>query len=65
MKGHKLLFCAVAAFIAVAVAATAIVMFRDELTSFLANIGQKLDEKRKTVFSSCDCGDDYKDYADV
>ena len=67
MKGHKLLFFAIASFIAVAVAATAIVMFRDEIVECFVSMQQKLEAKRKSVFKRgcCGSGDEYTDYADV
>ena len=65
MKGHKLLFFAVAAFVMVAGAVAAIVLFRDELASFLTSFAQKFNDKRKSIFKRCDCEEDYTDYADV
>jgi len=60
MKGAKLVLYAVCAFLTIAAAVTAIIIFRNEIASVLADIKEKVDEKnlfrRKGEFA---------DYADV
>lgn len=59
MKGSKVLIYAVCAFVTVAAAITAIVIFRNEIAYFLADIKDKIDEKRLRR------NGEYADYADV
>ena len=45
MKGCKLILCLVLTFIAIAAAFAAIVVFRNEIACFIADIKEKIDEK--------------------
>ena len=59
MKGNKLLLYAVGAFVAVAAAVTAILIFRNEIAEILADVKDKIDFKR---FQR---NGEFADYADV
>jgi len=45
MKGSKLVFAAVAAFVFIAAAVTAIYFFRNEIADFFVDIKSRIDEK--------------------
>ena len=45
MKGNKLLFAAIAAFVFIAAAVTAIYIFRNEIADFFVDIKARIDEK--------------------
>ena len=59
MKGNKLLLCAVCAFVTVVAAVTAVVIFRNEIAEFFAEIKDKIDIKRFRR------NGEYADYADM
>ena len=59
MKGNKLILCAVGAFVAVAAAVTAIVIFRNEIADFFVDIKDKIDFKRFRR------NGEFADYADM
>ena len=59
MDGKKLLLCAVCAFITVAAAITAIIIFRNEIIEFFAEVKDKVDIKRFRR------NGEYADYADM
>ncbi|NLA87644.1 MAG: hypothetical protein GX847_10290 [Clostridiales bacterium] len=61
MKFCKLIFIAVAALVAVAAAITAIVYFKDEILELLADVKNKIDQKKSMLFHS----NEYTDYADI
>ncbi len=61
MKLCKLIFIAVAALVAVAAAITAIVYFKDEILELLADVKNKVDQKKSMLFHS----NEYTDYADI
>ncbi|MCL2152080.1 MAG: hypothetical protein FWH57_03830 [Oscillospiraceae bacterium] len=46
MKGVKLTLCIVCAIVAIAAAITLIIIYRNEITRFFANMKSKFDEKR-------------------
>ena len=58
MKGTKLVLCTICAFLTVIAAITAIVIFRNEIAYFLADVKDKIDEKRFLQKG------EYADYAD-
>ena len=58
MKGAKLVVCAVCAIVAIGAAIAAIVIFKDQITYFIADIKDKIDEKRYRR------NGEYADYAD-
>ena len=45
MKGNKLVFAAIAAFVFIAAAVTAIYIFRNEIADFFVDIKSRIDEK--------------------
>ena len=45
MKGNKLVFAAIAAFVFIAAAVTAIYIFRNEIADFFVDIKARIDEK--------------------
>ena len=45
MKGNKLVFAAIAAFVFIAAAVAAIYIFRDEIADFFVDIKSRIDEK--------------------
>jgi len=45
MKGNKLIFAAIAAFVFIAGAVVAIYLFRDEIADFFVDIKSRIDEK--------------------
>jgi len=45
MKGNKILFAAIAAFVFIAAAVTAIYIFRNEIADFFVDIKARIDEK--------------------
>jgi len=45
MKGNKILFAAIAAFVFIAGAVVAIYLFRDEIADFFVDIKSRIDEK--------------------
>ena len=45
MKGNKLLFAAIAAFVFIAAAVVAIYLFRNEIADFFVDIKARIDEK--------------------
>jgi len=45
MKGNKLIFSAIAAFVFIAAAVAAIYFFRDEIADFFVDIKARIDEK--------------------
>ena len=59
MKGYKLILCAVCAFVTVVAAVTAIVIFRNEIVDFFADIKEKVDIKKFRR------NGEYADYADM
>ena len=59
MKGYKLILCAVCAFVTVVAAVTAIVIFRNEIIEFFADIKEKVDFKKLRR------NGEYADYADM
>ena len=59
MKGQKLLLCAICAFVTVAAAVTAIIIFRNEIAYFFVDIKDKIDDKRFRR------NGEYADYADI
>lgn len=61
MKAHKLIFIAISAFVAVAAATCAIVMFRDQIADFFVEIKDKVESKKNLVFHIDEC----EDYADM
>jgi hypothetical protein len=61
MKVCKLVFFVVAAFVALAAAVTAIVIFRDEIAELFAEIKNKFESKRAVIFHN----DEFTDYADI
>ena len=61
MKGAKIILYAVGAFLAVAAAITAIIIFRNEIAYALSDIKDKIDERK--LFRRN--GGEYADYADV
>ncbi|MDR2569694.1 MAG: hypothetical protein LBD23_05275 [Oscillospiraceae bacterium] len=52
MKGNKLVFAAIAAFVFIAAAVTAIYIFRNEIADFFVDIKARIDEKLLQVGSS-------------
>ena len=60
MKGYKLVLCAVCAVVTVIAAITAIIVFRNEIAYFLADVKDKLDEKKWFRKDG-----EFADYADV
>jgi len=58
MKGSKLIFFAVAAFVFIAAAVVAIYVFRNEIADFFVDIKARIDEK------ILHRGAEYGDYAD-
>ena len=60
MKCGKFLFFAVCAFVTVAAAVTAIIIFRNEIAYILSDIKDKVDEKKLFHRKG-----EYADYADV
>ena len=59
MNGNKLLLCAICAFVTVVAAITAIVIFRNEIAEFFADVRDKVDIKRFRR------NGEYADYADM
>jgi len=59
MKGFKILFYAICAFMTVAAAITAIYVFRNEIADFFVDIKSRIDEKRLAHDG------EYADYDDV
>ena len=59
MDGKKLLLTAVCAFVAVAAAITAILVFRNEIVEFFVDVKDKIDIKRFRR------NGEYADYADM
>ena len=59
MKGTKLILCAVCAFVTIIAAVTAIVMFRNEITDFFADLLGKIEDKRYRN------NGEFADYADL
>ena len=59
MNGNKLILCAVCAFVTVIAAITAIVIFRNEIAEFFADVKDKVDIKRFRR------NGEYADYADM
>ena len=59
MKGTKVILYALLAFVTVASAIAAIIIFRNEIAYFLADIKDKIDEKRIRH------NGEYADYADM
>ena len=49
MKGNKLIFAAIAAFVFIAAAVTAIYIFRNEIADFFVDIKARIDEKMMQV----------------
>jgi len=45
MRGNKLIFAAIAAFVFIAAAVTAIYIFRNEIADFFVDIKARIDEK--------------------
>ena len=60
MKSKKLLLCAVCAFVTVAAAVTALIIFRNEIGDFFVDIKEKIDFKRFRRNNG-----EYADYADM
>lgn len=61
MKANKIVFYAVAAFVGVAAAIGAIVVFRDQIADFFVHIKSKIESKKELVFHI----DESADYADL
>ena len=61
MKELKWIFWLVAAFLAMAAAVTAIIVFRNELIDLCIDLKTKLQEKKTELFTK----EEYADYADV
>ena len=59
MKGTKLVLCALCAFVTIVAAVTAIIIFRNEIAYFFADVKDKIDEKRVRR------NGEYADYADM
>jgi len=59
VKGNKLLLCAICAFITVAAAITAIIVFRNEIADLFVEIKDKVDIKKIRR------NGEYADYADM
>ena len=59
MRGNKLILCAICAFVTVVAAITAIVIFRNEIAEFFADVKDKVDIKRFRR------NGEYADYADM
>ena len=59
MKGNKLLLCAICAFITIAAAITAIIVFRNEIADLFVEIKDKVDIKKIRR------NGEYADYADM
>ena len=59
MNGNKLILCAICAFVTVVAAITAIVIFRNEIAEFFADVRDKVDIKRFRR------NGEYADYADM
>ena len=59
MRGNKIIFYAVCAFVAVAAAVTAVYIFRNEIADFFVDIKARIDEKRIAHDG------EYADYDDV
>jgi len=59
MNGKKLLLCAVCAFVTVAAAITAIIVFRNEIAELFVDVKDKIDVKRFRR------NGEYADYADM
>ena len=59
MKGTKLILCAVCAFLTVVAAITAIVMFRNEIADFFADVLGKIEDNRYRKSG------EFADYADL
>ena len=59
MNGKKILLSAVCAFVAVAAAITAIIVFRNEIIEFFVEVKEKIDAKR---FHR---NGEYADFADI
>ena len=59
MNGNKLILCAICAFVTVVAAITAIVIFRNEIAEFFADVKDKVDIKRFRR------NGEYADYADM
>ena len=59
MKAHKLLLCAVCAFVTVAAAVTAIIIFRNEIADFFVEVKERID------LSKFRHNGEYADYADM
>ena len=52
MKGNKLVFAAIAAFVFIAAAVAAIYIFRNEIADFFVDIKSRIDEKLLQVNNS-------------
>ena len=59
MKQNKLLLCAICAFVTVAAAVTAIIIFRNEIADLFVEIKEKVDIKKFRR------NGEYADYADM
>ena len=59
MKGFKLVICIVCAFVAIAAAVAAIVIFRNQIADFFLDMKSKIDEKK------IQSNGEFEDYADV
>ena len=59
MRGNKLLLCAICAFITVAAAITAVIVFRNEIADLFVDIKDKIDIKKFRR------NGEYADYADM
>ena len=60
MKGSKLILCAVCAFVTVAAAITAIIIFRNEIVCLITEIKDRVEEVK--LFRR---GGEFDDFADV
>lgn len=58
MKGARLTICAICVIIAIVAAITAVIMFRNEIAGFFADIKDRINEKR---FRN---SGEYEDYVD-
>ena len=59
MKGHKLILCAICAFVTITAAITAIIIFRNEIAELFVDIKSRFDEKKLQH------NGEFADYADM
>ena len=61
MKANKIIFYAIAAFVVVAAAVAAVVMFKDQIADFFVEVKDKIESKKSLIFRI----DETEDYADM